>query len=262
MDLYRPFASVQEQNEWMGKSADKMYIPYIKQISTRSVFPESTNDPFGGLVLKHCGYINTMSYLGAVREYVGTHGHYRRATFDEGDLTADKNSVAIEGFKASAIIFCQGIQGMAGKRFKGLPIRPLKGEMLDIKIDFEKDVILNRGVYMVPAGAPGKYRVGATYRFNDNSACVTKPGKQELEQKLKALISIPYEVVGQEWGIRPTTTDRRPLLGSYPESDRFVIFNGLGTKGVSLAPYFSEVLIRWLENEGPLNKEVSVTRYK
>jgi glycine oxidase len=44
--------------------------------------------------------------------------------------------------------------------------------------------------------------------------------------------------------------------------DRLIIFNGLGTKGVSLAPYFSDILVRQLENGVPLTKEVDVTRFK
>jgi glycine oxidase len=104
--------------------------------------------------------------------------------------------------------------------------------------------------------------VGSTYNFNDISVGITEAGRRELEQKLREIMTIPYEVIGQEWGLRPTTPDRRPLLGNHPESDRLIIFNGLGTKGVSLAPYFSEVLLRWLENSGSLNKDVALTRYK
>jgi glycine/D-amino acid oxidase-like deaminating enzyme len=133
---------------------------------------------------------------------------------------------------------------------------------LTIKIGWEKDVIINRGVYIVPGGTPGQYRVGSTYKYDDTSEAVTEEGRQELEGKLKDLIRLPYEVVGHDWGVRPTSPDRRPVLGAHPESDRLVVFNGLGTKGVSLAPYFSEVLIHWLENKGTLNKEVAVTRYK
>jgi glycine oxidase len=36
----------------------------------------------------------------------------------------------------------------------------------------------------------------------------------------------------------------------------------MGTKGVSLAPYFSDVLVRFIENDEPINKEVDIERYK
>ena len=62
--------------------------------------------------------------------------------------------------------------------------------------------------------------------------------------------------------MRPTTHDRRPIIGCHPSQDKLVIFNGLGTKGVSLSPYFGRELVRWLEKEGEINKEVNITRYK
>ncbi|HET9052701.1 MAG TPA: FAD-dependent oxidoreductase, partial [Cyclobacteriaceae bacterium] len=70
-----------------------------------------------------------------------------------------------------------------------------------------------------------------------------------------------YSITGQQWGFRPTTPDRKPILGSHPQHKSLVIFNGLGTKGVSLAPYFSEVLFRWMENKGMINREADVTRF-
>jgi glycine oxidase len=62
--------------------------------------------------------------------------------------------------------------------------------------------------------------------------------------------------------MRPTTHDRRPILGAHPKHPSVIIFNGLGTKGVSLAPHFSKVLAEWLENSQPINKEVDIHRYK
>jgi glycine/D-amino acid oxidase-like deaminating enzyme len=84
----------------------------------------------------------------------------------------------------------------------------------------------------------------------------------ELTEKLDELISFPYTIINQSWGMRPSTLDRRPILGPHPDHQSVVIFNGLGTKGVSLAPYFSHVLAEWLEKGTPINKEVDIQRYK
>ena len=80
--------------------------------------------------------------------------------------------------------------------------------------------------------------------------------------RLQGVVHFPYEVIGQEWGLRPTTPDRRPILGQHPENPGVWTLNGLGTKGVSLAPYFADVLIRSMENGEALNKEVDIERYK
>lgn len=259
--LYRPFASVQEQNDWMGRSTDPGYSMFVDELFT-SPHVENVNDPFGGMMLKRCGFVNTRTYVDGVRSFLIGKGLFREERFDENELVVTPERVEYRGFFASAIIFCQGIRGRQNRFFEKLPVRPLKGETITIKTDFQKDVIINRGVYMVPEGVSGHFRVGSTYKLNDLTVGASPEGQRELEQKLMELLRLQFDIVGADWGVRPTTNDRRPLLGSHPEHDRLIIFNGLGTKGVSLAPYFSKVLIRWLDKSGPLPKEVILTRYK
>lgn len=262
MPLYRPFASALEQNEWMAKSADDHLKSYIEAVHVKPQFDGIVKDQFGGLLLKQCGYLNTLQYLKSVRTYLGSVARVVEERFMEELLEINGQHIAYRQWKARKIIFCLGERSTTSMWFKDLPIRPLKGETLTIKTDWKKDVILNRGVYMVPGMVSGEFRVGATYNLDDLTPEITAEAREELEKKLNELACFPYEVEGQTWGLRPTTRDRRPILGSHPKYDRIVIFNGLGTKGVSLAPYFSEVLVRWLENSEVLNKEVSITRYK
>jgi glycine/D-amino acid oxidase-like deaminating enzyme len=262
LPIYKPFASVKEQNEWMGLSASEAFQNYIESIFSVSPFGHKLRDPFGGMMLKQCGYLNTQAYMLAVRSLIRSTSFFIDGLFDEADLVLENDNVSYQDFRGEKIIFCQGERGVSNKWFRNLPIRPLKGETLAIKSDWKKDVILNRGVYMVPGNHPGECKIGSTYNFNDNSSEITQAGRQELIEKLEELIRLPYEIVDQDWGVRPTTPDRRPILGSHPDSEKLVIFNGLGTKGVSLAPYFSEVLIHWLEKKGTLHKAVAITRYK
>ena len=145
--------------------------------------------------------------------------------------------------------------------FDDIPVKSLKGEFLTVQSHMEKDVILNRGVYMVPGTGQNEWRVGATYSHNDQSPEITANAREELTHKLNDLINLPYTITGQQWGVRPTTPDRKPVLGAHPQYKSLVIFNGFGTKGVSLAPYFSEVLIRWVENMGTIDSEADVTRF-
>jgi glycine oxidase len=259
--LYRPFASIHDQNEWMGKSSDEMYAQYIDQVKTRPQYSE-LHDSFGGILLKRSGYLNTPIYLSAVREMIRESSLVWEEMFNDELLNLSEDFVSYKDVTARKIIFCQGERSFHNKWFGAVPIRPLKGETIVIKSDWKTDLIVNRGVYIVPGNKPGEYRVGSTYKYNDRSPLVTQEGLVELQGKLNDLLRVPYEVCEHEWGVRPTTVDRRPILGSHPIYKNLIIFNGLGTKGVSLAPYFSEVLIRWLENREPLNKEVSLARYK
>jgi glycine oxidase len=258
MRLYRPFVSVEEQNEWMGKSANEELSQYIEAVHTAPVEPELVKNPFGGLSLKQCGYLDTVKFTAAVREYIQAQATLVVESFDENRLSLTDESVQYKEYRAAKIIFCQGVDAVSGKLFSWLPIRPLKGETLTIKTNSIISTIYNRGVYAVP----GIWRVGATYQVNDVAPAISDAARKELTEKLDDLISFPYEIITQSWGIRPTTPDRKPILGAHPEHPTAAIFNGLGTKGVSLAPYFSRVLATWLENQAPINKEVDIERYK
>ncbi len=258
LPLYRPFISIEEQNEWMGKSAGSELTAYIDQVYTNPIEEAVVKNPFGGLSLKQCGYLDTVKFTQAVRRYISQNATLQEEAFDEAALTFQHSEVQYSSAQARRIIFCQGSKALSGKLFSWLPIRPLKGETLTIKTDPIISSIYNRGVYVVP----GIWKVGATYQGSDLTSSITEGARIELTEKLNELVAFPYEVTAQSWGIRPTTPDRKPILGPHPDIAEAVIFNGLGTKGVSLAPYFSGVLAASLENGAPINKEVDIDRYK
>lgn len=258
MPLYRPFVSVEEQNEWMGKSANPVLAGYIDRVHTAPIDEALVKNPYGGLVLKQCGYLDTQKFTQAVRKLVAVKGLLIESSFEETELAFLSSGVRYLNYRATKIIFCRGADELAGKLFSWLPIRPLKGETLTIQTEEPISTIYNRGVYLVP----GIWKAGATYQTNDLTPSVTEAARQELKEKLDALISLPYRIVTQSWGIRPTTPDRKPILGQHPDHPEAVIFNGLGTKGVSLAPYFSKVLVASIEKHAPINKEVDIERYK
>lgn len=258
MPLFRPFISVEEQNEWMGKSASAELAEYIDAVHIAPIDQALVKNKYGGLTLKQCGYLDTIKFTQAIRNIFVQQATLLEEFFDERKLTFTPAGVEYAGFRTTKIIFCQGVQSLSGKLFSWVPIRPLKGETLTIQTDHTISSIYNRGVYVVP----GIGKVGATYQPNDVTPSITERARVELTEKLDELIACPYEIVTQSWGIRPTTPDRKPILGPHPNHPEAVIFNGLGTKGVSLAPYFSKVLAAWLENEAPIDKEVDIERYK
>jgi glycine/D-amino acid oxidase-like deaminating enzyme len=259
LPLYRPFLSIEEQNEWMAKSADPIYEGYIEKITTQPAFP-SINDTYGGLTLMQCGYLDTIHYIQSVRMLIQQQGIFLEEIFEENKLTIRSKNVDYKEYEAAQIIFCQGVE--TNKWFSWVPILPLKGETLRIQSNYEEKMILNRGVYAVPANQKGEWRVGATYTFTDLSPDTTDKAREELTQKMKELVSFPFTIIDQQWGLRPSTHDRRPILGRHPEYENLSILNGMGPKGVSLAPYFSGILVDMIENHQSLNKDVDLKRYK
>ncbi|HEX8037521.1 MAG TPA: FAD-dependent oxidoreductase [Chryseosolibacter sp.] len=261
MPIYRPFTSIQDQNQWMGRSVEDAYSRYIAEISTAPRFGEKINDPFGGVTFRQAGYVDTPSYLQAVRKYLVERGVFQAQHFDEDKLEVHGDFILYGSRRAKKIIFCQGARNATNRWFNRYPVQCLKGELLKVHCGWQAGVILVRGIFMVPGPGGGEWKIGATYNRADQEPGITAAAREEMTRKLDDLIRIPYTVTAQDWGVRPTTPDRRPIIGRHPQYDSLMIFNGFGTKGVSLAPYFSEVLIRWMENKGTMNKEADVSRF-
>lgn len=260
--IYRPFISIEEQNEWMGNSLDGHFLNFITSVETNQQFA-GVRDTFGGLITANTGFISTNAFLDAVAAYLQRGNYFFSEKFDHELLNIQGTGVQYKEILAGRVIFCEGIKNSENPWFKQVPIKPLKGEIIVIKCDWKEDVILNRGVYMVPSLVNGcEFKVGSTYIRDNCAPGITNSGRTELEEKLKNLIELPYSIEGQQWGIRPVTGDKKPVLGHHPETDRVVIFNGLGSKGVSLAPYFSDLLSHWMEGGALFNKAVNVSRFK
>ena len=79
--------------------------------------------------------------------------------------------------------------------------------------------------------------------------------------KLSKLLKIKYTIIKKKFGIRPATIDRRPFVGKHPIFDNLYILNGLGSKGISLAPFCSKELFNSIEQKSKINFEINVKRY-
>lgn len=254
MPIYRPFLSHQEQIKWPSENNE-----WVSHVWRESRYPDLVNDTFGGIEIQGSGYLNTATFLAAVRTLVSDSGSLIESRFECSAMVAG-SKVFYENIEADKIIFCEGVGSLANPWFNWAPIRKLKGELLKAHVKLPNDSIINRGVFAVPTGMSGQFIIGSTY-FHDPAPGVTKAGIEELTTRAKALFKSEIEVMDKNWGHRPTTPDRRPILGYHPTHKNVCIFNGLGTKGVSLAPFFAVHFANWLEGKVELHKEVNIERF-
>jgi glycine/D-amino acid oxidase-like deaminating enzyme len=132
---------------------------------------------------------------------------------------------------------------------------------LDLKIEnLEIDAIVNFGQFLLPFGND-KFRLGATYNWNEVPDEPTDEAKDSLLSELTQRMDKRVVVESHKTGFRPTTRDRRPIIGFAKENERLGVFGGLGSKGVLLAPYFSKLFSAVLTEGAPIPKEVSTARF-
>jgi len=256
-NVYRIFNNIEEQNDWMVAS-DKMELsPYLSSEVVKNQNPNIVA-PFGFGKVFGSGTIDPVSLFRNYREFLGS--KIISEKFEYYKLSEKENSIFYKNYSAKRIIFTEGAAVLKNPYFKNEYIVPNKGEYIIIKSPkLQIDKILKGPMFVIPLGND-HYKVGATYnrQADDNSA--TEMAKDEIISKLKKMITCDFEVVDQPTGIRPTTKDRKPLLGSLPESKRKVFFNGLGTRGILMAPYLSEILFDYIENRIEIPKEIDINR--
>ena len=90
----------------------------------------------------------------------------------------------------------------------------------------------------------------------------TVTGRDYLEKNIRKAINVSYEVTGHKAGIRPAMLDRRPCLGMHHKFPALAIFNGLGTKGALLSPYYARMMARCIMEKQEPETEVSIKRFE
>jgi glycine/D-amino acid oxidase-like deaminating enzyme len=258
--VYRPYAALEDQNDWEAKKSDEKFKPFIDKTSQSNHAAHKLNDPFGGLHLKQAGYLNIPVFLSANKKQLIDKGMYRETMFSEEEIKIEKEGFSYGNQKFKRIIFCNGEKAAQSSLFSWLPFTLVKGEVLDIEMEKTPSTIYNRGVFVLPL-EDKSVRVGATYQREYDTLEVSESGIEELERKLGGLIDEKYNIVNARAGIRPATKDRRPFIGKHPNNEHIYIFNGFGSKGVSLIPYFSKMLVQHLLDEQPLDSDTDITRY-
>lgn len=177
-------------------------------------------------------------------------------------LKLEENQVCYQDIRAEKILFCEGHAVSENPFFKALRFRHTKGEVLRIKTNnYNGNFILNKAMFLMPEGEQF-FRLGATYDWKDLSLQTTTKAREELEEKLVAVFTDQFVVIDHQTGIRPTTHDRRPVIGLHPEYPQVGIFNGLGSKGAMLGPYFARQFAAFLCGEiSELHPEATINRY-
>ena len=258
--IYRRFASIEEQNDWFSACDKPNLETYLSTQLIKNENPDIVAPFAFGKVLQ-TGRIDTAVLLQHYKLYLKENNLYKPETFQHQLLEIQPNSFNYRDFCADKIVFAEGFGMAKNPFFCMLPLNEAKGEVIIIKAPHLKiDYILKSSIFVVPLGND-LYSVGATYNWDDKTNDITEAAKIELVSKLKELITCDFEVIEQKAGIRPTTNDRRPLIGTHPMHQKMAILNGLGTRGVMMAPFVAKALYESIEDGISLDKEIDIARF-
>lgn len=258
--IKRSFKSVQEQNNWFTASDKPLLKQFLNPTIELKKYDGIIGD-FGFGIVNQTGRIDTLKLIKAYRNFLLDNNLIRFEKFEHTKLNLSENIISYKDIECDTVVFCEGFGVKQNPYFNDLPLAEAKGELITIHApDLNIDFLLKSTLFLIPLGN-NTYKVGATFNHVDKSAAPTENGKQELIEKLKKVINVPYEILEQSAGIRPTTNDRRPFVGLHKQHSRLAILNGLGTRGVMIAPTMAKNLFNHLEKGENLDIEINITRF-
>ncbi len=259
--MLRLFDSDELKQIWEKRRADRDYQDFIGD----ALSPETCGYREGGFIQYQTAYLSVAMLLSSIRQwllelsvFIETEFYYQDlqigALFRWRDCTADR------------VIFCEGARISQNPWFNTLPMQPTQGEILTLRTEEKLPTwIVNAGQWLLPL-VDGLFKLGATYIWpgpgkplDEN---ISETGKQSLLKALPKLFPSlkEYELVEHAVGIRPNSKDKRPLIGFHAQYNNMAVFNGFGSKGSMLIPYYAQNFTNVLLTDAVLDEDVDINR--
>ena len=257
MPIYKFINDENELKMWQLKQNDAdlydLTNPNLKKIDNGQY-----HHKLGYCTVLKSGFVNIPKYLEAAKIFLISRNAFLTEDIDYQEFELNDSAIKFRNF--DLILFAEGKNAIKNPFFNSLNFNLCKGDIITFSADLSiNDAVVNNEGFIVPLG-DNLYKIGSSYVWNDLSETPNMEGYNKMIDKLNRLINVPYEVLKHEVGVRPTTQDRKPVLGFHPEIKNAYIFNGMGTKGILLTPYFSKITVEHILSQSPLNQEITYTR--
>ena len=199
----------------------------------------------------------------AWQNYLQSRQMLRKEFFAIESLRVEADHIVYSDITAQNIIFCDGPAGMENPWFQRLPFSRNKGQALILRIpELPNHRIYKKSMLLVPLPEKEMFWLGASYEWEFEHLQPTCEFREKAESTLKNWLRCGWTIEDQRAGLRPATLERRPFVGLHPLNDSIGIFNGMGTKGCSVAPFFARELTEHLLNGKSTSPEADVQRFR
>jgi len=237
------------------------YQTYLGEYQTNN---EVFNDtPFGTVDIQYSAYVDVKAVLLNIKQWLIDQGSYADTLFDYQQLTTNSTGIQINQLHAKRLVFCEGHQATQNPWLSHLPFKLAKGEILTLETPSNTfKSLFNWGHWLLPT-ASKTIKLGSNYDWHDLSTQTTPLIKDKLLESLQQHISYYQhidcpKIIEHQTGIRPTTQQRKPFIGPLSNLANAFCFNGFGSKGCLLIPYYTDLLIQHCEQGKPLPEELSL----
>jgi len=230
------------------------YKNLISTLAHSAYFP---NAEFGATHINKTVVVDTTTLLRTIKEWLINHHSYLSSKVDYAEFTFTNSGVSYQHVNASKVVFCEGFQAINNPWLRHLPFKLSKGEVLSVELTSQPNELLNWGNWLLPNLNRKSGKLGSSYEWNNTNLEPTLEIKNKLLAGLKKHTGLSAKVIHHKAGIRPTTTQRKPFIGALSKLKHAYCFNGFGSKGCLLIPYYAQLLVKHLVNDTDLPEELT-----
>ncbi len=260
--LIRTWSDQRQEERWYEATSREGYQNYIQQPAPdNNYYKGFTDKPYGFGIINEAMQVNVALLISHYRSFLIENEMLVSSEFVHSRLNYDEVLSLGEGDVYSRVVFCEGYKAIDNPLFGHLPFQPAKGEAFTVKSSVALPPYMIRDKIFISPESDYAFWSGGGYIWDDLTNEPTEKFRIEWEEKLKELLLNDFEILEHKAGIRPSVKGRRPLIGQHEKYPSAFLFNGLGTKGTSLGPYWSEVFIDNVEKGLDMPEEVNLNRF-
>ncbi|TNE70875.1 FAD-binding oxidoreductase [bacterium] len=243
-------------------------VQFLSSDVFKKEFPAVFSD-FGGLVINNAGTVSGSKLFQAFTTFSRKHQietiheNVERIIYSKAEITV---STPNQQYHFDKVVICTGsvLPGINDLDIRSL-VHPVKGQLTRLNVSsFENLPQQSISGLGYLARLNEEFVFGSTFEHHFTHLSPTEDGAQRLQEQLSRLIPFAkYQFsFGRQWvGVRASTPDRKPLLGSFNEFPNLHFYLGNGSKGMLWSVMLGEYVVNQLLNESEIPTEVDIKRF-
>lgn len=235
------------ENNWLARTADPRVSAYMLPCADASSFEGKVRPAFSYAELTGTFHVYMPLILQSYRDRWKVEGCLLEQSFDHDALVAEADHFEYNAFSFRNIVFCEGFQVTNNPFFPEYPMVPSKGQAFLVRIPNAGFTKMYKDQIFLVHQYDDVYWAGGGYEKRASDTGPTQEGYRLLKGQLDQILMIPYEIIDHKAAIRPTMQQRRPIVQAHDIHKGMYIFNGLGTKGGSMAPLIARSMAEALD---------------
>lgn len=254
----RLFKSDYERAKWRERLEEDDFERHLVLPQPNPLLvPETSDDGEDGFAM-HAAQLDVAAYLEASRTALD----YEPFALDwRSDVEFGASDVQVGAHRCLQLISCEGFAAARNPYFSWIPFNCAKGDILTVR--FHRPIApqsLHKDIWIAPTIERDIFRVGSTYDLDNLNNVPLPAAREEIESKLRNFLKVPYTVIDHRAAVRPIIFQSKAVIGLHPKQKRLGLFNGLGSKGSLLAPWYAKEFADLLVHQIPLPEEMDLQK--